>query len=357
MNLTVNTQIETTDDNIYYNVNIVNKESFSQYATFTQKLTNQIIDDYYLAVAKFSLNGSDLPIFLWKDDFYYVSLMDRNSGLSASAPLIYPGLGPPTTSYGPYGPAIYSYQQFTNAITNAYAVAFKNLNELVPGGLPVGSLPPYFSYDNSTGLISVYGQSAYYDIYNSSNPISIFVDLNIYHKIEVFWVNYLAEGGGNANHLDVNIIMTDLKTNNNNVNTSIPSGYLKMSQEGSNNIRMWDPFSITFKSNTTGLRSEYTSLTSDVGLNNQDTGIPPTDIIITDFIPDFSSGDQICWRQQLLYLPSSYQLIDLLGNQSNSIDINIYWNDKMGNQYPWIIQGGSRATIKIAFLKKSLHGK
>lgn len=371
MSLSTNFKVETKDDNIYYQVNIVNNETFSQFASFSQRLTNSIIDnanDYYMAVSKFSLNSADAPIFLWKDNFWYVSLSypsgDPTAPYVGSAPVLYGGLSPPVAAYGPYGPAVYNYQQFIQSVNNAYGVALTTLAGLVPGGL-VGVEPPFFTYDaTNSGILSVFAQSAYYDIIaNPSTSVSVWVNHDLYKKFQPFWINYYAELGDMSDHLDINIITTVLPgaTNTSTINPSIPTGYLKMTQDGPNCIAWWDWQSIVFKSYTMGLRNQYVTAVNaaaQIGMTNNNysgNGIPQDNVLVT-FNPDFGEGSQQCWRQQLNYFPQFYKLIDLLGEKNQkSVDIQIWLQDYLGNQYPFLIQGGKNCTLELVFVKKSLY--
>jgi len=357
--MNVTTQIETKDDNIYYNVNIVNNESFSQYANFSQRLTGQIIDnpnDYYMAVARFSLNGDEIPLFLYKPNFWYVSL--TYGTYTASTSILSPVGGD-----GPYGPAFYTYQQFMDSINVAYDTCMTSLivqTEVTPGNPTTSPLygitAPFILYDNKTGICSIYGDIT---AYNStlSTPIKVFMNINLFIKFTNFYISYFGEGL--PTHLDAQILFVNQHGTNVVTLSSPTATYIVNSQESSKNSAMWDSHSIVFKSNTMGLRSEYTTIsnaTPSIGLNNQGsagTGIP-TDTLMTDFIPTFSSGEQIGWRQQLVYIPQFYRLIDLLGSQSNSVDIQIYWVDSLGNQYPFIIAPLNLASVKLVFLKKSL---
>ena len=182
------------------------------------------------------------------------------------------------------------------------------------------------------------------------------MDINLYYKFTNFYILFL--GQNLISHLDIQILFVN-QHGTNVVTLSNPTGtYIVNSQEGSKNSAMWTANSILFKSNTMGLRSEYTTISSatpSIGLNNQGSaGAISTDTLMADFIPTFSSGEQIGWRQQLVYIPQFYRLIDLLGSQSNSIDVQIFWVDSLGNQYPFLIGASNSASVKLIFIKKSL---
>jgi hypothetical protein len=77
--------------------------------------------------------------------------------------------------------------------------------------------------------------------------------------------------------------------------------------------------------------------------------------ILTDFIPQINNIGES--RSVAYYVPTSqYRLIDMLSEQAlYKIDLNIYWQDKLGNTYPLDISLFEQASIKLAFIRKSLY--
>jgi len=89
---------------------------------------------------------------------------------------------------------------------------------------------------------------------------------------------------------------------------------------------------------------------SGTNINNN----PASESIVADFIPQFQSLKDI--RSIAYYIPSAqYRLMDLLGYQSISrLDFQIQWVDTSSNKYPVILGVGQQASLKLAFIKKSL---
>jgi len=360
------TTTETKDDNIYYNIDIVNNNKDSKQAIFAQQLTGSILDDpslYYMAVARFSITGTILPIFLFVDN----GLASTDPGYTSqySVSLTYNGFTGfsyvkyDINSAGPYNSRlnhpIYSYTQFLEMINNAFADAFTALNT-ASGGLPGGSSAPYMLYNPNGGIMSIYAQGSYF-LDTLSTPINIYMNITLYRFFDNFYTDFLTETSPIGQ--DVRIIVIDLYGSNSEpIDPSVPTGYLKLSQEYSNNQRMFQPNSIVFKTFTMGVRPEFIqgANSSDDLINGSNSGSGiPFDAIMTDFIPSFSSTEQAGWRQDLVYNAQLYRLIDLLGNKSNVVDLAIFWRDQQANEYPLYIEGNKSVSVKLIFIKKSLY--
>ena len=91
-------------------------------------------------------------------------------------------------------------------------------------------------------------------------------------------------------------------------------------------------------------------------VNSGDQSLP----IITDFIPyNINPGDN---RTQILYNPTGpYRMINMISNQPlNRINIKLFWQDKNGQLYPFMIppsaygKTGFSNTMKLLFIRKEL---
>jgi len=439
MNRTIDKKhVETKDDNIYYNINIVNNSKIVKAASFTQQLTGSIVDnpnDYYMAVARFAITGTVIPLFLWPRNTIVTGtigndLVPTNSGTLLNVTAVSDGIitigmtlqgtgvtpgttivsfgtgtggigtytvsvpslatstylytsdtyivtltklgvdykepvlfsdtgGVPTLTATNYVAGVYAYSAFLRAINAAYARA----------AVRASCSAPYLIYEPNGGLISLYCLASEFEE-SVVNRIDIFMDNILFGFFDNFYIEFFSQGSYNGK--DVRIItLNQYGTNASSLagpptivgglDPSIQAGYLKISQEGSNNQRFWQPNAIVFKTTRMGVRPEYTQgaynassgSTGIVNTNNSGAGLP-FDTIMTDFIPGFSSGEQIGWRQDLEYNPQFYRLIDLLGNTSNTVDLSIFWTDQLGNEYPFFLEANKAASVKLIFVKKSL---
>lgn len=85
------------------------------------------------------------------------------------------------------------------------------------------------------------------------------------------------------------------------------------------------------------------------------SGVNSHQTIITDFALSFDLFNQI--SSVLVYNPSTqYRLVDMTGNTPlNKIDLQFFYVDKFGFKFPIYINPTQQASVKIAFLKKTLY--
>jgi hypothetical protein len=343
---------ETKDDNIYYNLSIVNNSTRPVNVSFNQTLGNSIIDkpeEYYLSCIRFALDTAALPIFIFKNGAYTVSINYNGVTHTEVVPFIMASSG-----VEDYPNAIYSYQDFIDMINVALSAAYADFG----GTLPMAaSEAPYLYFDpKANGLISLFAQTAYDS--TAVNPISIWFNRSLYYVFDNFL--YYLNFSNLALPIGFQIIVKSLGNGQNTsaYDSSIPTGHYKMSQEYVAVNRWRGPQSLSFISYNTGVRDEYTSgANNSTTLNTTQTAGfgPPTIKQWTDFVPILPANDLAGWRGNLVYNPSSqYRLVDLLGNKVNNIDLTLVWYDIDGNSYPFEILGGTQASIKLLFAKKSL---
>ena len=347
-------EVENKEDNYYYNISIVNNDKVSQLAQFQQILTNQIIqnpEDYYISCIRFSLNTTTIPIFLFKDDSYFITM--KYNGFRFSAPVVFTGFTVPQL-----GKPIFSYQAFIDMINDTFITVYNGLAALTT--LPVGaSQPPYLIYNSQSNLISLYAQDRYDTVVNATDPVEVFCNTILGDFFFSFWYYFFGEN--TPTKTDLKWIIKNIHNSNTTLDPTVPTGYIKMTQDFSTLFNWPNISSIAFKSNLMNVRPEYitiansTAFLSNSNSNTAGSGIPSTNQI-TDFIPSLSAQDPAGWRGGLTYVPSAqYRLLDLLGNNQNAIDITIVWKDNQNNEYTLAIPPGGVANIKLAFIKKSLY--
>jgi hypothetical protein len=342
-------KVETLDDNIYYDISIVNNTPASIPTVINQTLNNNIVDNpqnYYLSCIRFFIDSSALPIFLFQNNAYYVSITNTATSTTSTQPVVYvPPYNTPESS--PQG--IYSYQDFIDMINTALALA--------NAGAGTGLAAPYLYYDCSSGLISLFAVTAF----NSTipNPNLIYFNATLYYFFDNFNIFY--QGEGRSDKLDIQLIVKEIGVGQNTsaIDPSIPGGYYRMSQEYVALNRWRGPSSIALKSHRLGIRNSYTTGANNSTNQNsaQTSGFGlPTDTVVTDFIPYIASNDAAGWRGNLVYTPTSqYRLLDLLSPVTNAIDISFWWRDQQNNEYPMENIPGSQSSIKLIFVKKSLY--
>lgn len=351
----IQTTVETKDDSIYYNIQMNNTTVQSQVAAFQQNLPSNIvdeIDDYYLTVCRFVLDLVDIPLFVFKDNQYWVTL--SYMGTDASAPILY------TLPYTPGTPKnVYSYQSFCELINNTIVTAYTALRVTYPAlpALTSPTSPCYLVYNPDNGVISVYALASLMQD-TLMNPITLWFNSTLNYFFDNFYSNYVSQGA--LDHKDVQIIIHSFYGTNATATTyqpgSVTDTLIQMKQEYQATYRWSDISLIVFKSASLGTRPEYTqnpNLTSNLVSNTTAGTAIPASNILTDFaINPSAPGDT---QSLAVYTPAIYRLIDLLGAKTNSIDISIFWRDQIGNEYPVTIPQDGSITVKLGFFKKSLY--
>ena len=353
-------EYDNREDNVYFNINLVNNNPFSVPCQFTETLTNDIVgntNDYYLSIIRFSIDGGSMPIFFFKDNVggqplsgYWITL--SYLGVNYSLPVVYDSLYTPGATSPPYNRSVYFYQAFLHMINTTFA----NIFIANPGVFPIGSVAPYMLFDPTTGLISLYAQSLYYAD-TLANPITIFFNTRLFNIFDNFISAFFSEGS--ATYTDQQLIITDLHGSNSDLlDPTIPAGYLKMTQEYQSLYHWWDVSLLSFKSTMLGVRPEYvpTANTTTSLSNNGAAGSGiPFQSVATDFIPDIASNDPAGFRQSLVYLPGAqYRLIDLININTKTVDLIISFKDRQSTEYQYFIPPNQSVTVKMIFVKKSL---
>lgn len=346
-------ELGSTVDNIYYDVAINNPISAVDWlaATYVENRDQPILktpSDYYMSVIRFSLEATSIPLFIFP-----ITDVSANPLLSPlSITLSYSGNDykefviyqprdlsvTPTTPYSVYY-YVYEYHHMLDMINVALSTAFTALKAANPGAPPTQA--PYFTYDASTQLLSLFAQQSY----AGANTISIYINTRMTKFLNAFENIYYS-----ANSITGKDIQLLVKDNKNNTPAS-PASYYQMQQEFKM-FYLWDSVSkITFTSSIIPARKEYIP----AGTTQYSTGVNATRPIITDFVPSRELAGDI--RSNLIYNPTGpYRLIDMLGNTPlNKFDLQIWWEDHEQNLYPFYIIPGSCATVKILFVKRSLY--
>ena len=338
-------------DTIYLNLTLTNNQPTSQPANIIVNLPANFIPEGEIwdsGIDRFCLSGQSIPMLIWKDDFYYVTL--SYNGVPISAPLLY-------NSVSDQGPnqlipqGIFSYQQIALILNAALSTAFDQLQIAVAPALNA-TTAPFVVFNTTTQNYQLYADSAFYDE-TISTPVFIYYNSVLYYLFN----NYLSQfiGENTVSRKDIRIAVRNMGAN---TNVQIIGGvtYDIMSQEYSNTGAINQVQLISIYSNTMGITPELTTA-SNTGPNLVNTdfssgGIPITNLI-ADFSPNFGNADPAQIRSIITYLPAYRRLHNRnLVNSSNTADIQVYWSNAQSVQFPFYIEPNSAMTIKFAFLKR-----
>lgn len=398
------------EDHVYLNIVIANTSTTElQIAEYSAPRTTPLLNnpsDYYLTVQRFTVPLQQVPIFVFLDNTYSVTI--SYNGTDYQTILTYvPGYTPILNPSSPENRYVYSYNQFIDSINNGLGdsmtaftaalplysnvtvysagqavrfnlagvdVAYSSINSGNVGNTPNTSptfwaplTTPYLEYNPVTKLIRLIASRGYHNVNFSdeNQPLKIWFNTDLWNFFSNFEKIYNGNTPApyNANGKNYNIIIKP--TGNNDV--IIPAifedfgmdiqGYA-MSQEFIS-LYNWNSMrNIVFVTSTIPIRSEAIPSQSGIAspfVTNATTASAFRPIL-TDFQLLVNEGPEA--RSYAQYFPSGeYRLVDVTGtNPLVNIDLKVYWQDKFQNLYPIYINPLDTLDIKILFRKKSIKG-
>ena len=377
--------IENTE-HIYYNVNILKKEGeLKEPAQFSINLNNSILDtpkDYFLTVARFNIDGNDLPLiimpilgginqtdpnksslaisFNWVPEessfFQPLEYVQDSSNIEVPKP---PSKNPPNyTQVASEYYFIYSYYKLVDLVNKAFEDGFNGIKTNFPQ-IP-HTEPPKMIYDINTGLFSIIVEREYI----TNQNLQVFFNSKMINFFNSFRTKFFSENDPfgkdeqilfydepffkNA-YLPYGINPPPSVQYPNNVN---PPYYSIFTQEYKSLSKMHSLNSIIFTTETLPVVQEYLQVNNLI-----DDGSTSSISVITDFIPDLENQGNP--RSNFIYNPlAQYRLIDLKGNMDiRRINLRIFWTDELNNLYPFIISSKGKISVKLLFIKKEMYIK
>ena len=356
--------MESGNDNVYLNVtfnhNPQDGNGASQ-AIYNVTKSTPILpkcSDYYCSVIRFDIPLDMVPLFIMpivngQNDPNLSSLIigmtdPTNGNLPVPVNVVYvpqsnepiPPNPNPQQVVSPYY-YVYSINHVIDMINVALASAWGIASQ--PGG---GTQPPYFYYDPSTQLISLVIATAF-----TGSGSTIFMNNELATFLDGFQL--YSHGNNNAYGRDFDFVLTYYDNNAYAPYAGMvasPDIFYRFTQEY-NVIPMWCQLrKILILTNNIPVASEFVQVSGPVD-NGQNVMMP----IITDFVLSFNTAGES--RSIAVYNPSSqYRLIDLVSsNPLQTIDLRVYWADRLGNVYPLTLSLYQQASVKIAFLSKKLY--
>lgn len=320
-------------DNVYVDVQLVNPSPdnvmIAQYSTTRSNPIISKANDYYLAIARFEIPNNDIPLFIFKDNSYAVTMI--NGGVSSKVFLQY------VTPPGNISKSVYAVQTFLDSLNDAIATACANVG--------IAEVPKaYFS--RTTQLQGIKFSDNANWLGDALTPVwQMWMNWELFYFLQTMQVYFLGQfdpPDGRA----YRIIVKDNFDGNYIASPAANAGY-NMTQE-------------------TPLLSLYISImniiiaTTSLPVNAELIALKKGDSSSTfNTIADFAPGQVANFSDNFtpyIYNPAFYRLIDLLsGAPLNKLDFQIYYTDADGNVSPLFLLPSQRLTIKFIFVKKSLY--
>lgn len=364
----VTVEVDNEPDYVYFNINLTNNNNIDTICNSIINLTSPIINDsshYYLSVIRFVLDGSSIPIFIFKNNTYFITLSvviptdEGDQSFESQSPIQY------NNDYSRFDlQTIYYYDDFITLINKTIAAVFVDLTaQVFAAGL---SLPysidraPYMIYSPATGLCGIAAQSGYAEPSDPDSPETVRIWFN--NAFYAFFANLPAypvapdDGSINTNYL---LNMQKIGISNTGLALPfIPSDEFFVSQEFPALYLWFDITTIMFVSNALGVNPEFTPVvntSSALGTSASGGASNVTIPMLTDFQPYYAPGDAAGPRSYIYYVPQSeYRRYDLFGGPIDTVDVKIILRDRVGNQYPYYIPPFQSVQMKLCFQKRSL---
>ncbi len=383
-NFYLNVQFQHTPP-IYDNVNATPTITINEQAEQLKYNVNKsmpILDrcsDYYCSVIRFDIPMNYVPLYIMPiipnqidSDKTPFILGIRYAGVNYSFNLEYlpsnnlpiPSQNQPYQVVTPYY-YVYSYDVLIKMLNGTLIVLLDTIidpveNESLRQLLINNNINrPYFDYDPTTQLISLYVPRQFI---TTTAPFSDRPEIFINELLQnyIFSFDFSFVGHNQPAGRDYTFNFDDPRD----INAYIPYGfqvpvvgpgeelplpqYYQFSQEYPTVGRWTSLRKIILATSSIPINKEYITPANNSDVN---ASFP----ILADFVPNIERGGET--RSVAYYVPSAqYKLIDLVSDQPlYKIDINIYWEDTRGNLYPIEITSLQQASVKLGFFRKTLY--
>jgi hypothetical protein len=322
--------------------------------------------DYYVSVIRFDIPLDATPLFIMpiipNQTFPNMSPLiigvinpstgipyPKNITFSSQSTLPAPVQNQSTQVITPYY-YVFSYVQMISMINEALYLAWVNAGSPgTPGPDAAPPKAPFFYFNSASSLISIVVNIAFT---NGSGAI-IFMNAALRNYLDAFNLDF--RGFNQDGGLDFYFnFQSPFGPSDQQAYyfsgepTDVPALYYQYFQDYPT-ISNWASLrKIIISSNTIPTANEFIP----VGSTN---GVAASFPILTDFVPSIENAGES--RSLAYYVPTSqYRLVDLVANiPLQKIDLKIYWVDTMGNLYPVLISLYQQASVKLAFIRKSLY--
>lgn len=381
-NVYVNVILDHPDAIYPVNVNLPSVGAEPQIISYNVNKSLPILDkasDYYVSVIRFAIPLDTVPLMIMPiipnqpDPFATPFIIGvRYLGVNYPIRLDYvpENLFPPvqqTSSVQLISPFsyVFSYQTLINMINNALTGALNNAGISAQFS---GQRLAWFYFNSETNLIQLYVHQIFISIFAPlTGIVTIYINTPLSNYLDAFHYSFIGNNRPDGRDYEFILGSSTEPTPNQayglyNTQPVPPLGfplltvplYWIYTQEYSV-LQYWSSLrKIIISTNTIPISNEY--LPIGIAQNNADNGIAASFPVLTDFIPQI---EQVAGSSRSIayYYPSGqYRLVDLVSDiPLQKMDIKLYWQDVSGNLYPLEISVSQQASVKIAFLRKTLY--
>lgn len=329
-------------------------------AVYNVTKTQPIVDncsDYFLSVIRFDIPLDLVPLFIMpiipnqsNPNLTPLTIGITSGGVDFPQSVIYI----PDNSYTaplqdiplsqvitPYY-YVYTYQCLIDSINNAIKLAYVAAGS--PGG---GTIPPFIFFESDDQTINLIVSDSFI-----ASGATIFCNEFIINYVDA--IQAVFKGYNQYNGKDF-VFVTKAYPGGTNIYTVPldPTHVYYIFKNEYNVMVYWNSLSkIVVATNSMPVQREDVPAYNNNGSQSDVNNFYP---ILSDFVPQLdSTGDG---RSIVYYNPTSqYRLVNMLKEGPlYNIDLRLLWQDKSGNLYPIYISFSQQASVKLAFVKKSLY--
>lgn len=353
------TKARPHQDNQYINIVIdANKDIAPDNtpAYYDETLSNAILynpSEYYCSIIRFSVPLDLVPIFQFKVDVRQNNPIISNYVIGIKyLGVEYPekvALEPSSNTPAPVpsGSApFFNQAQVTSSYYNIFSISsFINMintaliDSVAASGL-ILSFAPYYIYNPVTELISLV-------IDNSFLTSGAEIFMNVYMKQYLSSFNLFFDVNTKSQDYLYYHVLTPFPPNS-------PVGGPYTYSEDFISIGQWFTLRKLFVTTTSiPINTEVVPAQTTTGsLSGTNNFVP----IITDFIIDFNNNTSSIISTAVYNATAQYRLVDMTSNSPlQKINLQFFYEDDDGNQFPIFISPGNQVTCKIGFFKKYLY--
>jgi hypothetical protein len=312
-------------DKVYYNIDIKNETNERIIPNFSVNRVSAILDNpsnYEMSIVRLSVPLTSIPLFLFKDDDFKVSLKVGNN--EYTEPLIWI----PNNAVYSDDKNVYSIQHLLDMINNAWGGVFLTLKA---NNVVTSTAPPFMRHSSDTNLITLHVPQSYL-----ADNIEIYTNSNMHRRLHSFYDFYnefVSDGDLNYRYIVQNLF--------DNYATYNGVDYYTFTQQFPSIASLTDIKSIQI-------------ISSSIPVNRELLGgqLNTLNDFLTDFEPiesnTFSSNG---YYQYFPEGPRHY--IDLLSNEPmKRIDLQIKWTTKNRQTETLFLVPDESISMKVLFRRK-----
>jgi len=253
----------------------------------------------------------------------------------------------PTQTFGPYY-FIYNYGVWIDIMNVALSTAFVDLQSKTGGAL-ASCATPFFNYNPTTQLISLYTDAAFFE---NTVATPVFIYFNSISSQNFNGFQWNEQTIGSSNGADCLFTIKNRNTLNHQTLNSVLYNVLSQEFVALGYLSQLKRIVITTNMNVISELDYVNNPSAIQNINYQS--------VLTDYIPDLSGPNEagIVSKIFIYNAPSLYRVFEFKDRTPlYAVSLRVYWTDQLGNTYPLQLAKGLNASFKLMFIKKTAFSK